>query len=53
MQTNPDITHINNTISPTSSGESVSIEDVFDKTYAIYPTQRRAKQKADKLMLVT
>ena len=25
------------TISPTSSGESVSIEDVFDKTYAIYP----------------
>ena len=25
------------TISPTLSGESVSIEDVFDKTYAIYP----------------
>jgi hypothetical protein len=28
---------LSNTISPTLSGESVSIEDVFDKTYAIYP----------------
>ena len=37
---------------PNFVGESVSIEDVFDKTYAIYP-RKRAKQKADKPMLAT